>query len=128
VTADAVDGGTNFTRHATDVFPFGMTGNSHIYYAEYAGSMTYNLPAEPETKSGTGKVFCVRNLVAQVIELNPDDADYIEYDTTGPIAVGEAIVSTGAIGEYVCVQGMDDGSNDYWVTFGINGTWAEETP
>jgi hypothetical protein len=125
----SLDAPVAYTETDTDVnVTIGATVNAHTYYNNHASAITYNLPADPEDGSGNGKIFCFRNLVAQAMTINPDDADYIHYDTTGAIAVGEAIVSTGAIGEYVCVQGMDDGSNDYWVTYGINGTWAEETP
>ena len=125
--AGYVDAAGEYTETDTDV-NVTVSGNSHTYFNNHASAITYNLPADVEVVSGKGKMFCFRNLLAQAMTVNPDDADYFNYNTDGAMAMGEALVSTGAIGEMLCVQGMNDGSNDYWVTFGMSGVWAQETP
>lgn len=101
-----------------------VAGSSAIYLNADDDVIAFNLPASPIDGSGNGKAFCFRNLYARAMTINPDDSDYIQKGAT-KAAQGEAIVSTGAADELMCLIGID-ASN--WVSMGQIGTWAEESP
>lgn len=105
-----------------------VTGENRLFLNNHASAITYTLPADVITITGSGKVFCFRNLVAQAMTVDLNISDYFNYDTDGVMTAGEHLISTGAIGEFICVSGFNDGSNDYWITWGTSGTWAQETP
>jgi len=91
-----------------------------VFYNGDNDAITFNLPA-----AAAGKAFCFNaNTFLQVVTVNPDDADIIIFDGTAASA-GEAIVSSGAAGEFLCLHGRDDST---WFEWGFGGTWAQETP
>ncbi len=97
-----------------------VAGASGVYYNNDNDVIEFDLPA-----AATGKQFCFNAFTyAQVITIDPDGTDTITLDGT-TAAGGEAIVSSGAAGESVCVQGKADA---IWVAFGPVGTWAEASP
>lgn len=127
LSSDYADSGVAYTETTTDTNE-AVSGNGRTYFNNHASTITYTLPAEPETSSGNGKVFCFRNMQANAMTVDPAAGDVFHYNTDGAMAAGEALISTGAIGEFLCVMGMDNAGTDTWVTFGISGTWAQETP
>jgi hypothetical protein len=86
------------------------------FFINTDGAQEYDLPANP-----TGLVFCFANDEDSTgaITIDPDDADYIILDGAAESA-GEAIVSTGAIEDQVCIIGIDA---SYWKVTGYLGTW-----
>lgn len=96
-----------------------VAGNAGIYFNGDDDAIAFNLPADP-----SGKTFCFRNLYAKAITVNPDDSDYIQLGAK-KAAQGEAVVSTGAADELICLVGLDTSN---WVSMGKAGTWAEESP
>jgi hypothetical protein len=90
------------------------------FYNSDNDAIGFSLPADP-----TGKEYCFHaGEFAQVITITPDASDYVTLDGT-KAAQGEAIVSSGAAGEFICIHGKDTGN---WYTWGYSGTWAEASP
>lgn len=112
---------TGYVDAETNVFlstgnPITVAGSSAVYINNDDDGIEFDLPA-----AASGKSFCFRNRYAQVITIDPDDSDYIILEDTAA-SQGEAIVSTGAADEFMCVFGIDD---SYWMSMGYVGTWAE---
>jgi len=127
-TTGYVDAGVRTVETTTDV-DVTVTGSSAIHINNHASAINYTLPADPETAGGDSKCFCFRNRQAQVITITPAAGDVIELEGTDATAA-EAIVSVGAVGEFICLQGFDDAGTDRWVSWGQNAaaSWAEATP
>jgi hypothetical protein len=128
VTTGYVEGGSRTVETTTDV-DVTVTGSAAFFINNHASAINYTLPADPETAGGDSKVFCFRNRQAQVITITPTAGDVIELEGTDA-AASEAIVSVGAVGEFICLQGFDDAGTDRWVSWGQNAAaaWAEATP
>ena len=125
-TTGYIEGGVRTVETTTDV-NVTVTGSSAIYINNHASTIEYTLPADPETDGGDSKTFCFRNRQANVITITPASGDVIELAGTDASAA-ESIVSAGAKGEFICLQGFDDAGTDRWVSWGYSGTWAEATP
>lgn len=118
ITTGYVDGGILVTK-STDA-TVTVTGMSGYYVNADDDVIAFNLHGTP-----TNKGFCFANMLyAKAITVNPDDADYIVMDGIAGEA-GEAVVSTGAADEQLCVIGVDA---SYWKVTSKVGTWAQETP
>jgi len=115
--ASTVDGETvvNLSTAATVT----VSGTNQFYVNNDDDAIEFDLPADP-----TGNMFCFRNRYAQAITIDPNGTDVITMTDTAASA-GEAVVSTGAADEYICLAGVDTSN---WIGMGIVGTWAEETP
>jgi len=96
-----------------------VAGNSALYVNNDDDAVEFDLPADP-----TGSCFCFRNRYAQAITIDPNGTDIITMTDTAA-AAGEAIVSTGAADEYICLVGVDTSN---WLGLGKVGTWNEEVP
>ena len=126
VTTGYMEGGVRTVETTTDV-NITVSGSSALYINNHASTIEYTLPADPETDGGDSKTFCFRNRQTSAITVTPAAGDVIELAGTDA-AAAESIVSEGAKGEFICVQGFDDGGTDRWVSWGYSGTWAEATP
>lgn len=94
--------------------------NQGIFYNGDNDAIEFDLPAAASLKS-----FCFHaGGFAQVITISPDAADTITLNGMTASA-GEGIVSSGVGSEFICLHGRDDSA---WVSWGVNGTWAEESP
>lgn len=98
-----------------------VSGNRANYVNNDDDVIEFDLPADPENC-----FFCFLNRYAQVITIDPDDADYIILEGTTADA-GEAIVSSGAAGEFICLFGLD---SEYWFSMESDSasSWAEASP
>ncbi|KKM91885.1 hypothetical protein LCGC14_1223980 [marine sediment metagenome] len=95
-----------------------VSGNTGVYYNADNDVQEYDLPA-----AANGKTFCFNSdTFAQVITIDPDDSDTITLVGVTD-SVGDAIVSSGAVGESICLHGLSDSR---WVAWGPVGTWAAE--
>jgi hypothetical protein len=91
-----------------------------IFYNGTNSAKEFDLPA-----AASGKLYCFKSgIYAQVLTISPDASDAIVLGGTAASA-GEAIVSSGAAGESICVHGQSDST---WQTWGASGTWAESSP
>jgi hypothetical protein len=100
--------------------PTTVSGNSGYYYNAIAGVIEFDLPADP-----TGTAFCFNSYTnAQVVTIDPNGTDVITLNGTAASA-GEAIVSSGAVDEFICLHGVNTTT---WISWGSKGTWAEATP
>lgn len=117
-TTGTIDGKIIITESSSS--PVTVAGMSGFYTNASDSVKTFNLPADP-----TGRAYCFANtLYARALTINPDDADYILMSGTAG-AAGEAIVSTGAATEMVCLVGIN---TSYWRVTAKDGTWAQESP
>ena len=122
-----LDAGAGYVETTTDVdVTIGAGVNSMIYVNNHASAIDYNLPAEPESAAGVSKIFCFKNRVAQVISIVSAAGDEFEWEGTDTSGGAQTAASTGAVGEFVCLQGIDDGGTDFWLSWGVNGTWGIE--
>lgn len=92
-----------------------VSGNNGIYYNSDDDVIEFDLPA-----AAAGKQFCFHGYsYARAITIDPDDSDQILLDGALETA-GEAIDSTGAANDFICLHGKSAG---VWVAWGSNGTW-----
>jgi hypothetical protein len=125
LTGMGFNAGSNYTETDTDVnVTIGSEVYSHLYINNHASAITYQLPDDPETVSGVSKTFCFRNRVAQVITISPGAGDVIELDGADESASEDINNDTAeAIGDFICLQGWDDGATDRWAQWGQSGSW-----
>jgi len=84
-----------------------------------ADALLVNLCASPRI----GSIVCVKDAAGGVITLNPDNSDVIIWAGTAESA-GDAIVSSGVVGEMACVEAITTG---VWLgEAGGVGTWTPE--
>jgi len=96
-----------------------VSASNAVYLNNDNDAIEFDLPADP-----TGCTLCFRNRYAAAITIDPNGTDVITMTDTAASA-GEAIVSSGAVNEYICLVGVDTSN---WIGLGKAGTWAEETP
>lgn len=92
-------------------------GDLHIMTA----AITLELP---EVMASAGYNCCFYGTGVNALTIDPNAADSITLDGTAA-SNGEAIVSSGAAGDKICVVNH---AGTGWITMGKAGTWAEETP
>lgn len=92
------------------------SNESGIVYINTDGAQEYDLPADP-----TGYIICIGNDEDSTgaITIDPNGTDIIILDGAVESA-GEAIVSGGAVDDYICLIGID---STYWRETGYTGTW-----
>jgi hypothetical protein len=118
VTTGTMDGGIPVLK-VTDA-TITVSGMTKYYVNSDDDVIAFNLPADP-----TNRAYCFGNMLyARAITLNPDDADYV-VDGNDTLAAGEALISSGAKQDQLCVVGIDA---SYWRVTSKVGTWAQETP
>lgn len=78
----------------------------------------------PEVTGADGYNCCFYGTGANALTIDPNAADEIILDGTA-IGTGDAIVSTGAAGDKICVTNH---AATGWITSGKAGTWADESP
>jgi len=92
-----------------------VEGESGYYYNSDDDAIEFDLPADP-----TDKEFCFHTYIrAQVVTIDPNGTDVIILDGAAETG-GEAIVSSGAAGEYICLHGINSTT---WVNWFKGGTW-----
>ena len=98
------------------MYPLIVKGNTGVYYNADNDVQEYDLPA-----AASGKQFCFHaDTFAQAITIDPDDGDTITLAGVTDSA-GDSIYSSGAAGEFICLQGL---SASRWIVWGYGGTWA----
>jgi hypothetical protein len=117
VATGTINGGVSVTP--SDTATVAVSGMHGYYLNNDNDAIEFDLPA-----AVVNMRFCFRNLYAQAITIDPDASDTIMLGATTASA-GEAIVSTGAATEYICLVGT---SASTWVSMESIGTWAEESP
>lgn len=92
-----------------------VTGMSGYYFNGDDDAVEFDLPP-----AATGKQFCFdAYLYARVVTIDPDGNDIIVLGGVAESA-GEAIVSSGAVDESICLIGLSDA---IWVAKAGVGTW-----
>jgi len=128
VAAISSDGEARFTTSNSGVVVYLSTdatvtvsGKRAVYINNDDDAIEFDLPADP-----TNCFFCFRNRYARAITIDPEASDYIILGGTAASA-GEAIVSTGAASEFICLVGID---SSYWMSMQMDSasSWSEETP
>ena len=90
----------------------------HLYLNGDNDAIDYTLPP-----AAANLVCCFGAATyAQVVTVDPDDGvDYIIIEGVANSA-GNAIDSTGVIGEYICLVALD---GTRWLSLGFSGTWTD---
>ena len=97
--------------------------NSSVYVTAAA---TLTLPevvasSPSATQVTPGAMVCVYSTGANVVRINPNDADGIILNGAARATNGVDIYSAGAAGNFQCIQ-ADSASG--WTTWGASGTWT----
>jgi hypothetical protein len=97
--------------------------NSSVYVTAAA---TLTLPevvasSPSATQVTPGTMVCVYSTGANVVRINPNDADGIRMNSATRGTNGVDIYSAGAAGNFICIQ-ADSASG--WTTWGASGTWT----
>jgi hypothetical protein len=82
-----------------------------------ADAIDYTLPP-----CAAGLNVCFYGIAAGVITVDPDDGTDTIYLNGTSVGAGDAIDSPGAVGDFICLLGLDD---TRWATLGRSGTWVD---
>ena len=77
-----------------------------------------------------GKQICVTARGAYAITLDPNDSDVLSVGAFASLAAGEALVSSGALGDAICLVGRVSGENQLWTNKGYADatSWPDPSP
>jgi len=96
------------------------------YMVIATAAMTLTLP-NIDAANGVGQSVCIYSTGANVIRVNPGDADKIRLNGTLG-AAGVDIYSAGAAGNFICLVVTDFATDvAHWTTLGSSGTWTVGT-
>ena len=131
-TASTQTAGDNSTKVATTAYtniaynlvhtsgsPYSMAGLSGFYWNNTASTYSWTLDAPV-----AGKQYCFGNYSGRsgVLTITSTTSVYIVYEGTNGTVTTGTLVSGGAKGDFVCMEGVD--TTHYMVTGAGFGTWT----
>ena len=90
---------------------------NNIWINNDADAIDFTLPG-----AAVGLVALFYDIGGGTITIDPADGTDTIYLDGGSVGAGDAIDSSGIIGEYIALLAIDD---TRWITLGMRGTWAD---